>query len=147
MTHKCVRCGNSYEDNDSTILRGCKNCGSIFFLYLKNAQDAQEIKEIETELKAQDTTLEKELAKKIEEKKTETPMEIIPEEQKIEVAKKIEKQVKMSKDKFGIETVKMPKEGVYEINLEALMGKKPLIILERGSVYFIHLPSAFEKVK
>ena len=90
---------------------------------------------------------EKELAKKIEEKKTETPMEIIPEEQKIEVAKKIEKQVKMSKDKFGIETVKMPKEGVYEINLEALMGKKPLIILERGSVYFIHLPSAFEKVK
>ena len=146
MTHKCVRCGNTFEDNDSTILRGCKSCGSIFFLYLKNAQDAQEIKQIENELKAQDTTLEKELTKKIEEKKIETTVSV-SDEQKIEVATKIEKQMKEPKEKFGIETVKMPKEGVYEINLEALMGKKPLIILERGSVYFIHLPSAFDKVK
>jgi predicted nucleic acid-binding Zn-ribbon protein len=146
MAHKCVRCGSSYEDNDSTILRGCKSCGSIFFLYLKSAEDAQEIKKIENELEAHDTTLEKELEKTIGEKKSEITLPIV-EEQKIEVAKEVEKHVQVQKDKFGIETVKMPKEGVYEINLEALMGKKPLIILEKGRVYFIHLPTAFEKVK
>jgi predicted nucleic acid-binding Zn-ribbon protein len=146
MAHKCVRCGSSYEDNDSTILRGCKSCGSIFFLYLKSPEDAQEIKKIENELEAHDTTLEKELEKTIGEKKSEITLPIV-EEQKIEVAKEVEKHVQVQKDKFGIETVQMPKEGVYEINLEALMGKKPLIILEKGRVYFIHLPSAFEKVK
>ena len=145
MSHKCVRCGNTFEDNDPTILRGCKNCGSIFFLYMKSAEDAQQIKQIENELKAQDTTLEKELTKKIEEKKMEIAVPVV--EEKIEVAQKIEKEMKIPKEKFGVETVKVPREGVYEINLEALMGRKPLIILEKGRVYFIHLPSAFEKVK
>jgi predicted nucleic acid-binding Zn-ribbon protein len=140
-----VRCGNTFEDNDPTILRGCKNCGSIFFLYMKSAEDAQQIKQIENELKAQDTTLEKELTKKIEEKKMEIAVPVV--EEKIEVAQKIEKEMKTQKEKFGVETVKVPREGVYEINLEALMGRKPLIILEKGRVYFIHLPSAFEKVK
>jgi len=140
-----VRCGISYEDNDSSILRGCKGCGSIFFLYVKSPADVQEIKQIESQLKSQNTSLEQELTKKLEVKKTEIP--IVEAEEKIEVAKKIEKQVKRPKEKFGIETVKIPREGVYEINLEALMGKRPLIILEKGRVYFIHLPSAFEKMK
>jgi len=130
--HKCVRCGATYEDNDSTILRGCNGCGSIFFLYLKSQQDAAEVKKIEKELETKSTTLEKELIKKIEEKKEEKAE--IPEE-KIKKEKKIE---------FGIETVRMPKEGVYEINIDALMQKRPLIILEKGKVYFIHLPSVFE---
>jgi predicted nucleic acid-binding Zn-ribbon protein len=47
-------------------------------------------------------------------------------------------------DMFGIETVRVPREGVYEINIDALMKKRPVIVLERGNVYFIHLPSAFE---
>ncbi|MEM5766102.1 MAG: Zn-ribbon containing protein [Candidatus Aenigmatarchaeota archaeon] len=128
--HKCVRCGTTYEDDDSSILRGCTNCGSIFFIYLRNQQDVVQVKEIEKELEAKDTTLEKEIAKKIEENK-----------------EKVEKRTKKKEEKkikFGIETVKIPKEGIYEINLDALMQKKPLIILERGKVYFIHLPSVFD---
>jgi len=112
---------------------------------VKSPADVQEIKQIESQLKSQNTSLEQELTKKLEVKKTEIP--IVEAEEKIEVAKKIEKQVKRPKEKFGIETVKIPREGVYEINLEALMGKRPLIILEKGRVYFIHLPSAFEKMK
>jgi len=131
--HKCVRCGATYQDNDSTILRGCNGCGSIFFLYLKTPQDAVEVKEIEKELETKSTTLEKELIKKIEEKKEEKRIEVPEERAKKE--KKIE---------FGIETVRMPKEGVYEINIDALLKKRPLIILEKGKVYFIHLPSVFE---
>jgi len=131
--HKCVRCGTTYEDNDSSILRGCTGCGSIFFLYIRSQQDAVEVKEIERELAAKDTTLEKELTKKIEEEKKK---EEIPEK---EIKEKKERRIE-----FGIETVRIPREGVYEINLDALMKKRPLIILEKEKVYFIHLPSVFE---
>jgi hypothetical protein len=136
--HKCVRCGATYEENDSSILRGCTKCGSIFFLYLRSQQDVAEAKEIEKELESKDTTLEKELTKKIEEKKE---LEV-PEEKVEEREEKKERKIE-----FGIETVRIPREGVYEINLDALMQKKPLIILEKGKVYFIHLPSVFETEK
>jgi predicted nucleic acid-binding Zn-ribbon protein len=149
--HKCVRCGAIYEDNDASILRGCK-CGSLFFLLMKTQKDAEEIKQIQQELETKQTTLEQELTKKIEETKAvEMVQEDVKEEveavvgqkkkrEKGELVKKIEK----ARKKFGIETLKMPKEGVYEINIDALMKKKPLVILERGKVYIIHLPSAFD---
>jgi len=137
--HKCIRCGSVYPDNDSSILRGCK-CGSIFFLFMKNPQDDQQIQQIQQELKTKDTTLEKELFKKIEEVK----------KPKVKAPKKVRERIKRIRKKeieFGIETVRIPKEGVYEINIDALMKRRPLIILEKGRVYFIHLPSLFEKVK
>ncbi|MEM5793900.1 MAG: Zn-ribbon containing protein [Candidatus Aenigmatarchaeota archaeon] len=127
--HKCIRCGEVYQDNDESILRGCLNCGSIFFLYLKTSEESKQLEEIEKELKEKETTLEKEIEKKIEE---------IKEEEKV-------KKKKVARKKFGIETIKIPKEGVYEINLDALMKKRPLIVLEKGKVYFVHLPSVFEK--
>jgi len=133
--HKCVRCGATYQDNDSSILRGCSGCGSIFFLYLRTPQDAVEVKKIEKELETKDTTLEKEIVKKIEEKK---------EEERIRAPKEKKAEKKERKVEFGIETVRIPKEGVYEIDIDALMQKRPLIILEKGKVYFIHLPSVFE---
>jgi predicted nucleic acid-binding Zn-ribbon protein len=100
---------------------------------LRDQQDVIQAREIEKELEAKETSLEEELKKKIEEKK---------EEEKAEVEKKKERKIE-----FGIETVRIPREGVYEINLDALMQKKPLIILEKGKVYFIHLPSVFESEK
>ena len=133
--HKCVRCGATYQDDDSSILRGCIQCGSIFFLYLRDQKDEIQAREIEKELEAKETSLEEELKKKIEEKK---------EEEKAEAGKKRIEKKKERKIEFGIETVRIPREGVYEINLDALMQKKPLIILEKGKVYFIHLPSVFE---
>ncbi len=132
MPHKCIRCGAVYEDDDASILRGCK-CGSIFFLYVKGPEDEKKIEEIEKELKERKTTLEKEVKKKIEEKK---------EEEKKTGVKRPAEEIK-----FGVETIRIPREGVYEINIDALMKGRPLIILERGRVYFIHLPSAFEKIK
>jgi len=136
--HKCVRCGTVFEDNDSTILRGCTTCGSIFFLFMKSPVEAKEIQEIQKELEKKDTTLEEELTKQIEMKKVE--VKEIPQKE-VKVKKKI------IRPKFGIETIRVIKEGVYEINLDALMNKKPLIIFEKGSVYFIHLPSVFQTVK
>lgn len=137
--HKCVRCGSTFQDNDSSILRGCTSCGSIFFLFMKTPQEAQEIQQIQKELEAKETTLEKELTKHIKKKKEEVKEEKL--KKRLKVKKKIEK------PKFGIETVRIIKEGVYEINLDALMKRRPLIIFEKGKVYFIHLPSVFEAIK
>jgi len=149
--HKCVRCGTIYEDNDSTILRGCK-CGSIFFLLMKTQKDADEIKQMQQELQAKETTLEEELTKKIDEtksaltteKEVEEELEPVIAGEKKSTQKEVIRRMKKARKKFGIETLKIPKEGVYEINIDALMKKRPLVILEKGQVYIIHLPSAFE---
>jgi len=90
-------------------------CGSVFFMYYKTPEDTKYLAEMESELKTKETTLEKELTEK------------------------------MKKGEFSIETVRSPKEGIYEINIEALMKKKPLIILEKGRAYIIHLPSVFDR--
>jgi len=155
-----VRCGSMYEDNDASILRGCK-CGSIFFMYIKSAADEQKIAQLQTVLKQKDTTLEQELTKRIDEQKK--AEESAGKDEYLRLEEKTEKTEKAATPelkimrpkksrgfdeiKFGVETVRIPKEGVYEINIDALMRNQPLIILERGSVYFIHLPSAFEKIK
>ncbi len=86
-------------------------------MYLKTPEDVKYMEEMELELKEKETTLEIELKKGIE------------------------------KRKFGVETIKSPKEGVFEINLNALMKRKPLIILEKKKAYIIHLPSVFERYK
>ena len=132
--HKCVRCGTIYQDEDQSILRGCTVCGSIFFLYLRDQGDVARAREIEKELEAKNINLEEELEKKIEEEK-------IRREEEKKIGKKERKKARI---KFGIETIRIPREGVYEINLEALMQKKPLIVLEKHQIYLIHLPSVFE---
>lgn len=121
--HKCIRCGYVFSDEDPSILRGCTFCGSIFFLYIKDKQDELNFEKMEKELESRNTNLEKEVEEKI--------------------GKEVKKR-KRERKKFGIETIRIPKEGVYEINIDALMQKKPLIILEKGKIYLIHLPSVFE---
>src|SRR3989344_3946342 len=48
MPYKCVHCSNVYEDGSSQILRGCDNCQSKFFFYIRKEQ-FEKIKEAEKE--------------------------------------------------------------------------------------------------
>jgi len=123
---------------------------------MKTDQEARQLQEIEAQLQKQDKTFEEELAKSLQEKKAE-PVAAI-EEVRYEVdeveapmpkmAKRAaEKARRLQRPKFGIETIRVPREGVYEINLEGLLEKRPLIVLQKGKVYFVHLPSIFEKVR
>ncbi len=121
--HRCVRCGTIYPDTDNSIMQGCK-CGSHFFFFVKTKEEALQVDRMEDELKQKETSLESEIVKKIK---------------KIKGRKRIPK-------KFAIETVRIPEEGVYEINIDALMKKKPLIILEKKGIYIIRLSTAFEGV-
>lgn len=136
MPHRCLRCGAVYADTDETILRGC-NCGSIFFLLVSSGQEVKQVQEMEKELQEKNTSLERELIKQIEEKKAGEK----------EVEPTVKKRFKKRKIRFGIETIRIPRPGVYEINIDALMKKRPIIILEKGKVYIIHLPSVFEKIR
>ncbi|MBU5689860.1 MAG: Zn-ribbon containing protein [Candidatus Aenigmatarchaeota archaeon] len=121
MSHKCLRCGKLYENDDPQVIKGC-TCGSIFFLFIKDKSEMEKFQEIERNLKLNRTSLEMELEKEF-----------------IKAANE--------ENSFGVETIKNPIDGVYEINLEALLNKQPLVILKNGRTYMIHLPSVFEKVK
>jgi len=123
---------------------------------MKSQQEAKQLKEIEAELQQKDTTFEQELTKQIQEKKAapikateEVRYEVeLPQPEMPKMTEKAAVKVKgLPRPKFGIETIRVPREGVYEINIDALMQKRPIIVLEKGTVYFIHLPSVFEKVK
>ncbi len=105
-------------------MKGCA-CGSVFFLFIRAPKDEQKIEAIEKELQSKDTTLVSEIEKQL------TGIE--PE--------------KKSEEEYEVETVRIPAEGVYEINIDALMKKEPLIILKQGKTYLVHLPSIFEKVR
>ena len=183
--HKCVRCGSAYDDDDAEIIRGCKRCGGIFFLYVAGPSDAgvKQLDAVKRELEAKDTTIENELAKEIGKKKAgepgyaaigpgmraEKPAYGHVELEAASVKRAARKAAKRRTAKpaagsklarkdtitigskkfaldevFGIETVRMPNEGVYEINIDALMRKRPIILLERGGIYVIHLPQAFQ---
>jgi predicted nucleic acid-binding Zn-ribbon protein len=150
--HKCVRCGSIYQDEDESILRGCRICNSVFFLHMKSQDDIQKLDAVVKELEKKDTTLETELIKEIKKKKIERkrkkvkPVRVKKEAVKKEVVVVSGKKFAVE-DKFGVETIRMPKEGVYEINIDALMRKKPMIVFERGKIYIIHLPDVFEKLR
>jgi predicted nucleic acid-binding Zn-ribbon protein len=123
---------------------------------MKSQQEAKQLQQIEAELQQKDTTFEQELTKQIQEKKAapikameEVRYEVeLPQPEMPKMGKKaVAKAQRLPRPKFGIETIRVPREGVYEINIDALMQKRPIIVLEKGRVYFIHLPSVFEKVR
>jgi len=120
--HRCIRCGTIYTDTDNSILKGC-TCGSHFFFFVKSEQEALKVDKMEKELEMKETSLEKEITKQLKKAKS-----------------------KKAPKKLKIETVRIPREGVYEINIDALMKKKPLIILQKEGIYLIHLDTAFEKI-
>jgi len=91
--HKCVRCGAVYEDNDTTILRGCAKCSAIFFLYFKKPEDMETLDAVEKELKEKETTLEKELTKEIKKRKAERKVRKPPE--RVKAKEKLPKELEI----------------------------------------------------
>ena len=46
MPYKCVHCSSTYKDGSEEILKGCSNCHSKFFFYIR----AEKLREIEDEV-------------------------------------------------------------------------------------------------
>ncbi|MFH1424205.1 MAG: Zn-ribbon containing protein [archaeon] len=116
--HQCLKCKATYEDDAVPILNGC-TCGSRMFLFIKQDDDIERIEIIRDELES-----------KIQE---------IEQEAKIEETAPAKK----PKKRFGIETIKIKDIGVYEINIDALMKGRPIVVLSKSGSYIISLPSVF----
>ncbi len=114
MPHRCMNCGEVYEDDSDQIIDGCE-CGSSLFMYEAEEMSEEELKE-EKEKVADDIE------------------EMVAEGEASRANIKFE---------FDIDSISVEEEGVYNINVTRLLEEMPLVIQKSEGVYHIHLPSAF----
>lgn len=158
--HRCIKCKKLYDDDTVPLFDGC-GCGSKFFVFAKTGEEAPEIMDIpDHEL---DSIKEKVDSRKIDleilsvdTSSSQPPTRVVPPPkpapgapkpkpwQKVQFQKPQAGKPKSPKPQFGIETVRNPKPGVYDINIEALLNGKPVIIFSNGKTYIIHLATAFK---
>ena len=126
MPHECVKCGKVYSDDSKAVLEGC-GCGSRFFFYIKE-EKYEQLKDKSEEVRK---TLSKHEIKEME-KDVRTLLDKEGEEKHIVV--------------LDIETIRMTKPGVYEIDVAALLEGKPIVIRVAEGKYRIDLESAFKQI-
>jgi len=114
MPHRCMNCGNTYEDDSEELIDGCE-CGSSLFIY-ENEPEEEELSEDE---------------------KSEVRSDI---EEMVEEGLEERENIKF---KFDLDSIVVEEEGVYNINVSRLLKEVPLVIRKTEGVYHVHLPSAF----
>lgn len=50
MPHRCMNCGETYEDGSEELINGCE-CGSSLFMYEKDTVPEEEQEKVESEIK------------------------------------------------------------------------------------------------
>lgn len=113
MPHRCMNCGEMYEDDSDKLIDGCE-CGSSLFMYENEDSDGGLDEEDE----------------KVVEEVEEMVAEGVSEKENIQF-------------EFDIDSISVEEEGVYSINVSRLLEEMPLVIQKEDGVYHIHLPSAF----
>lgn len=133
MPHKCTRCENIFKDGAVAILNGCPNCGWNKFLYVRDENEPKT--EIVSEQDEQHPA--KKFVKEVDEFLIDQGVEV----------KEI-KEMDQEPESERIESVRILGPGSYELNLDALLERKEIIlaIKEDGS-YIVHLPSVFNAKK
>ena len=133
--YQCLKCKKIYEEDKAPLLTGCSepDCGSHLFLRVRDDTDFEKIEGFYDEL-----------IDKVDEidvyKKTHPETGEEPKAREIRVKRKTqEKHI----DAFGIETIKETQPGVYELNLQGLFDRAPIIVLSKEGSYIISLPSVF----
>jgi len=114
MPHRCMNCGEMYEDDSNKLIDGCE-CGSSLFMY-----EAEEMTDDE-----------------LEEEKSKVKDDIE------EMVAKGESERDNIQFEFDLDSISVEEEGVYTINVSRLLEEMPLVIQKSDGVYHIHLPSAF----
>jgi len=120
MPHRCVRCGEMYEDGSEQILKGC-SCGAKLFFYVKQKalEEAEEIIENLTEK---------------DKKQIETDVYDI-----IGVKAEEEKPIVLD-----LESIKIKKPGKFELDLVNLFNKDhPLVYKLDEGKYVIDIAESF----
>lgn len=118
MPHRCMNCGEVYEDDSEKIVDGC-DCGSSLFMY-ENEEEQRDEEELKRERS-----------------------EVRPDIQ--EMVREGEERRENIRIEFDLDSIKVKDEGVYELNISRLLNEMPLIISKSEGVYHISLPSAFRE--
>ena len=133
MPHKCVRCGAIYDDNDEVVLKGCPKCGSRLFFFIRK-DIIEEDKEVMEKVDELTKNLDEESIIQIEE----DIREIIAEQEE-------EQEEEDKPIILDVESIFMPEPGKYELNLEKLFKKQPLVFKLEDGKYVIDLKNLFRK--
>ena len=116
MPHQCVKCGKIYESTAPEILKGCGDCGSHYFFFLKD----------------------EDLLKRETENLTRGEREEIMQDIQEVIGPEIEKPIVLD-----LESVRVIKPGKFEIDLVSLFKRKPVIYKMAEGKYVIDIPTTF----
>ena len=122
--HQCVKCGKSYGDGSSELLKGCQNCGGKFFFFIKKEKLSEAVEEIE--------------------KLTEKEREQIQQDVLDIVGSKIDDDSPVILD---LESIKVLKPGKFEVDIVNLMRGKPVIFKMENGKYIIDLATTFQQIR
>ena len=125
MPHQCVRCGTFYDDASKEILEGC-NCGAKLFFYVRKSKFEK--------LKPKADKITKDLTQEEKVKIEEEVYEIIGDD------------ARTAPVVLDLETINVPEQGKFEIDLVQLFNKENPIVykLEEGK-YLIDIPETFRR--
>src|SRR3989338_5522696 len=121
MPHQCVKCGTIFKDGKGDLLKGCENCGSKFFFYVKK-ESLQKAQEIVSNLTEDDK-------KQIETDVLEIMGDKYEEDQPVIL---------------DLESIRIVKPGKYELDLVDLFKGKPLVYKLDEGKYVIDIASTFK---
>jgi predicted nucleic acid-binding Zn-ribbon protein len=133
MPHKCVHCGKLIGAGSKELLDGCTTCGGRFFFYLREEwlKKEQQVKE---QIEKQVGDIEK--LSPVEKEKIESDVrEILDLEDEEEPVI------------LDIESVRVLSPGKFEIDLVALLNKKPVVFKLQEGKYMIDLESSLPTKK
>ncbi|MFH0752731.1 MAG: Zn-ribbon containing protein [archaeon] len=120
MPHQCVKCGTIFKDGSNDLLKGCENCGSKFFFYVKK-ESLQKAKEITSKLTIEDK-------KQIESDVLEIMGDKYEDDQPVVL---------------DLESIRILGPGKYELDLVDLFKGKPLVYKLDEGKYLIDIASTF----
>ncbi len=113
MPHQCLKCDSTYDNTSDVIIKGCPNCGSKLFLYIKKIPE--EKKEIEL-TKTEKDIIMKEVEGFVDVEELDEPIVL------------------------KLENIRVVGPGKYEIDINQLMKKeKPIIYKVQDGTYVIDL--------
>jgi uncharacterized protein len=119
MPHQCIKCDSVYPDGSKHLLKGCPKCKSKFFFFIRK-QHLKQAEEKLVQLSDQDR-------------------------------EKIEKDVfdimGLDDDKpviLDFESIRTVAPGKFEIDLQHLFKREPLIYKIEDGKYMIDIPSTFQ---
>ncbi|MBI2663448.1 hypothetical protein HYX15_02855 [Candidatus Woesearchaeota archaeon] len=119
MPHKCVRCGKIYPDGSSELLKGCTDCNSKFFFFVKK-KDIEEADKIIGSLSDDDKTqIEQDVYDIIGIEEDDKPVIL------------------------DLESIRILQPGKYELDIIELFKGKPLVYRVEEGKYIIDLASTF----